>query len=400
MTVVERAFAPENPGRDATGLAVAEHPLNRRGPRFEVWSRRYLGGLVAADAVIGGVSTFTATTFALNTDHHDELPSWIMLTALAVLIWPVMIALGRGYQRHHIGVGSEEMQAAVRAGVGVVLLWACYAELRHVHGLLAFLLVATPIAIGLTVIIRFAARKILHRSQRAGRNVKTALLVGHTGAVHSLAEVLQREAHAGLQMVGVCVPAEEVQLARELGLPVVGDLEAASRLAREFECDAVAVTTGEQSGREYLRRLAWSLEGEHIELLVHPGLVEVAGPRMHIRPHVGLPLLQIEQPHFTGWRRIVKRAADLIMTGVGLVIISPLMLAIAIAIKVSDRGPVFFKQTRVGLEGSTFTMWKFRTMHVDAEERLAALRAEHPEVGLMFKLQDDPRVTRVGRFLR
>src|SRR5690606_9085749 len=221
-----------------------------------------------------------------------------------------------------------------------------------------------------------------------------------TGAVHSLAEVLQREAHAGLQMVGVCVPAEEVQLARELGLPVVGDLEAASRLAREFECDAVAVTTGEQSGREYLRRLAWSLEGEHIELLVHPGLVEVAGPRMHIRPHVGLPLLQIEQPHFTGWRRIVKRAADLIMTGVGLVIISPLMLAIAIAIKVSDRGPVFFKQTRVGLEGSTFTMWKFRTMHVDAEERLAALRAEHPEVGLMFKLQDDPRVTRVGRFLR
>ena len=397
MSVVERLYAPEKQELRTTEVAPELQRIPRRGPRFETWSRRYLAALVLLDATIGA-AVIMITRLALDLD--DELPMWGGLVAIAVVVWPLTIALGRGYPRQHIGVGSEEMQSAARAGITVIVLAAVYAELRQVDGLLALVLIAAPNAVIVTVIGRFTARKVLHRSQRSGRNVKAALLVGHTGSVHSLAEVLQREAHAGLQMVGVCVPTAEVQLALDLGLPVLGDLDDAPRLARDLACDAVAVTTGEQTSRDYLRRLAWSLEGVQTELLVHPGLVEVAGPRMHIRPHVGLPLLQIEQPHFTGWRRLVKRAADLIMTGAGLVLISPLMIAIIVAIKLSDRGPVFFKQTRVGLDGSTFTMWKFRSMHVDAEERLAALRADHPEVGLMFKLQDDPRITRIGRFLR
>jgi exopolysaccharide biosynthesis polyprenyl glycosylphosphotransferase len=137
-----------------------------------------------------------------------------------------------------------------------------------------------------------------------------------------------------------------------------------------------------------------------VEILVHPGLVEVAGPRMHIRPHVGLPLLHVEQPHFTGWRRFVKRATDVLLTGIGLIIISPLMAAIALAIKINDGGPVIFRQTRVGLDGSTFTMYKFRSMHLDAEARIAELRAQNPEMGVLFKLQNDPRITTVGKFLR
>lgn len=108
----------------------------------------------------------------------------------------------------------------------------------------------------------------------------------------------------------------------------------------------------------------------------------------------------MEQPNFSGWRRIVKRATDLIMTSVGLFFAAPIFLFIAAAIKITDRGPVIFRQTRVGLDGSTFTMLKFRSMHVDAEERLAELRAANPQLGLMFKMQDDPRITRVGRFLR
>lgn len=398
MSVVERIHAPEKQNLRTTTESVPEpERLPRRGPRFEIWSRRYLAALVLLDATIGAAAALiTRTTFGLK----DELPMWGVIMTIAVVVWPLTIALGRGYLRQHIGVGSDEMQAAARAGIAVVVVSAVLAELYQVEGLLTLVLVAAPIAIVLTVLGRFAARKVLHHTQRSGRNIKAALLVGHTGSVHSLAEVLDREAHAGLQMLGVCVPTAELQLARDLGLPVLGDLDDAPRLARELDCDAVAVTTGEQTSRDYLRRLAWSLEGMRTELLVHPGLVEVAGPRMHIRPHVGLPLLQIEQPHFTGWRRLVKRAADLIMTGVGLVLISPLMIAIMIAIKLTDRGPVFFRQTRVGLDGSTFTMWKFRSMHVDAEERLAALRAGHPEVGLMFKLQDDPRITRIGRFLR
>jgi exopolysaccharide biosynthesis polyprenyl glycosylphosphotransferase len=108
----------------------------------------------------------------------------------------------------------------------------------------------------------------------------------------------------------------------------------------------------------------------------------------------------VEQPHFTGWRRFIKRAADITLTGFGLVVISPVLAIIALAIKLSDGGPVIFRQTRVGLDGSIFTMFKFRSMHLDAEERLAELRAQNPNVGVMFKLESDPRVTRVGRVLR
>src|SRR5699024_11400561 len=127
----------------------------------------------------------------------------------------------------------------------------------------------------------------------------------------------------------------------------------------------------------FLRGLAWAREGIDVELFVHPGLVEVAGPRMHMRPHVGLPLLQVEQPHFTGWRRIVKRVTDVVLTSAGLVVIAPLLAVIALVVKLGDGGPVLFRQTRVGIDGRTFTMLKFRSMRVDAEERLAELRASN-----------------------
>ena len=158
---------------------------------------------------------------------------------------------------------------------------------------------------------------------------------------------------------------------------MIGDLDQVPDLIKQYGADAVAVTGGDATRHNYLRELSWALEGAGVELLVHPGLVEVAGPRMHIRPYVGLPLLHVEQPHFTGWRRLLKRATDIGLTSVGLVVISPMLAAIALAVKLYDGGPVIFRQTRVGLDGSTFTMLKFRSMHIDAE--VQARRAAGPE---------------------
>jgi exopolysaccharide biosynthesis polyprenyl glycosylphosphotransferase len=135
-------------------------------------------------------------------------------------------------------------------------------------------------------------------------------------------------------------------------------------------------------------------------MFVDPGLVEVAGPRLHIRPHVGLPLLHIEEPHFTGWRRICKRGTDIVLTIVGLIVISPLLALIAAAIKLQDGGPVIFRQTRIGRNGEPFTMFKFRSMVADAEARWTGLIDFNEGHGALFKLGHDPRVTRVGHFLR
>ena len=226
------------------------------------------------------------------------------------------------------------------------------------------------------------------------------IVVGSAYSAADLHTVLTREPQCGMQVIGVCVPQSDIQRAHDAGMMVIGDLEQVPALIKTHRADAVAVTTGDATRHNYLRELSWALEGAGVELLVHPGLVEVAGPRMHIRPYEGLPLLHVEQPHFTGWRRFIKRATDITLTSLGLIVISPLLAIIALAVKLSDGGPVIFRQTRVGLDGSTFTMLKFRSMHTNAEARLADLRAQNPNLGLMFKLESDPRITRVGRFLR
>ena len=205
-------------------------------------------------------------------------------------------------------------------------------------------------------------------------------MVGSAYAAADLAAVLRREPQPGMQVIGVCVPRADVSRAHDAGLAVIGDLDQVPDLIKLYGADAVAVTGSDATRHNYLRELSWALEGAGVELLVHPGLVEVAGPRMHIRPYVGLPLLHVEQPHFTGWRRFVKRATDLVLAGArASLVISPVLAAIALAVKLNDGGPVIFRQTRVGLDGSTFTMFKFRSMHVDAEARLAELRAQNPE---------------------
>lgn len=373
-------------------------PAGRVSPSFAVWSRRYTTQLMLLDALAAPLAVLVAfTLFPVPTFDQWKV---VVLTLGAALAWTVAVGICRGYERAKIGVGGDEMRAVLSAVVLGIAGGAIPSAITANYGLVALCTFSTPLA-GLTSLgVRFLARKHLHHQQRRGTNVRRVVVIGSAHAAADLVRVLAREPQSGMQVIGACVPRDQVARARELGLAVIGDLEQVPDVIAVYGADAVAVTGGDSTRHNYLRELAWSLENVEVELLVHPGLMEVAGPRMHIRPHVGLPLLQVEQPHFTGWRRFVKRATDLALTGVGLVVISPVLALIAIAIKLSDNGPVIFRQVRVGLDGSTFTMYKFRSMHVDAEAKLAGLKAANANLGLMFKMEDDPRITAVGKLLR
>jgi exopolysaccharide biosynthesis polyprenyl glycosylphosphotransferase len=381
--------------------------------RFAVWSRRYLILVAAADAAVGGIAAAVPASISDTLSGKKWLP--LLLCVIGSIVWPAAIALCRGYRRNRIGIGFDEPGAVMRAGMVIVVACALPTGLMAVptgtldptgnpvltmYALLKLVATGTPFAVLLSLLVRFLARKVLHYLQRRGRSMRHVIVVGSFAAAQQLSERIRHEPDAGMKVVGLCLPASELPRPVVAGVPVVGSLSQVLGVVRAMGCDAVAVTSDDATRYNYLRELAWSLEGAGVELLVDPGLVEVAGPRMHIRPLMGFPLLHVEEPHFTGWRRVVKRVSDLVLTSVGLLIISPLMLVIAAVIKLQDGGPVIFRQARIGRGGEPFTMLKFRSMVVDAEERKLELMAQNEGKGGLFKLSRDPRVTRFGQFLR
>lgn len=366
--------------------------------RFSTSSLHYVLALAIGDGAIGALAATVPAQFSSTLGQQVTVA--IALAIIGAVLWPLAICLARGYVRSRVGVGSEELRGVLRAGVGVVVAGAFPAGLLGQEALLKLVVVGVPFAILLSVTVRFAARKVLHRRQSRGLTMRHVIVVGSAAATRELHRRLENETYCGMKVVGACLPREELDSISEPNMPVLGDLSEVAAVVRRTGCDAVAVTSDDATRYNYLRKLAWSLEGSGVEMLVDPGLVEVAGPRMHIRPLMGAPLLHIEQPHFSGWRRAVKRGSDVVLTAVGLVLISPVLVSITLLIKLQDGGPVLFRQRRVGRGGQEFYMYKFRSMVVDAEDRKADLMGRNEGKGGLFKLTDDPRITPLGRFLR
>jgi exopolysaccharide biosynthesis polyprenyl glycosylphosphotransferase len=381
--------------------------------RFATWSRRYLMLVASADALVGGIGAAVPASISNTLSGRGHAVPLLCLVGLVV--WPTAIAICRGYRRNRIGIGLDEPGAVIRAGMLVVVAVALPAGLIAVptgtlnptgaltltlYALLKLVATGIPFAVLVSLLVRLLARRVLRLLQRHGRSLRHVVVAGSFDVAQQLSERIQREPDAGMKVIGLCLPSFQLPRPVIAGVPVLGTLDQVPEVVRAMGCDAVAVTSDDATRHSYLRELAWSLEGAGVELLVDPGLVEVAGPRMHIRPLLGSPLLHVEEPHFTGWRRLVKRASDVLLTSVGLLIISPLMLAIAAVIKLQDGGPVIFRQSRVGRSGEYFTMLKFRSMVIDADARKADLLPLNEGNGSLFKLRDDPRITRFGKLLR
>jgi len=221
--------------------------------------------------------------------------------------------------------------------------------------------------------------------------------------VERVVDHMSRAPYAGFRVISVCTLDGEIlrQNAMHPGVEVItSDIEHLPDAVTAAGADTLAIAGSGMFPAGALRRLSWRLEGLPIQLIVAPAVTDFAGPRIVVRPVDGLPLLHIDEPDLHGVRRAMKECLDRTIASVMLAVFSPLMLAVAVAIRFSDGGPVFFKQKRVGRQGEVFEIWKFRTMVPDAEKRRAALHEENEHDGVLFKIKNDPRVTRVGGFLR
>ncbi|WP_138758624.1 sugar transferase [Modestobacter altitudinis] len=398
--LLERAEAVSviDPVAGALGTAGSAERARPASTTRDRWAGRHRRRLVGAEVVLAA-----AAALIVLVAHDGVVPPagglfWASVSL--VLAWPVLLAVTGAYEERTFGIGSDEFHRIGRAGLlllaGMGFL-SYAAELDLSRGLVV---VGVPALALATVVERYVARHLLHWQRLQGRCVKRVVVVGRGGAVLELVDRLARTSHAGLQVVAACVtPDDRTRVARAVDLPVSG-LDDVVATAARMQADTIAVTSASETAAQYLRALSWQLEGTGLELLVAPGLVEVAGPRLHIRPFDGLPLLAVEQPRFEGWRRVVKTALDRSVAFGALVVLAPLFGALALAVRLSSPGGVFYRQQRIGLNGEPFTMLKFRSMVSGADQQVAGLSDGNDADGLLFKMRSDPRVTPVGRWLR
>jgi exopolysaccharide biosynthesis polyprenyl glycosylphosphotransferase len=328
--------------------------------------------------------------------------AYLVVASSMVSVWLAVLALSGGYSPRVVGVGSEEFRRVFNSAVRFLALAAVVfyaARLEVARGFVGGFVVTATV---LTMLGRYGARRWLHRRRGHGHFMHRVVVVGSIEAVTHLASHLQRTSYAGFTVVGACVPAAvEFLLVGERRIPVFGEPgENVLDALATVQANVLAIAGDSALPPGSLRALAWQLEGTGIDLIVAPAVTDVAGPRIAMRPVAGVPLLHLEEPQLSGPARLFKECFDRSAAAVALVVLAPLFLAIAVAVRLSSPGGILFRQERVGRHGERFIIHKFRTMVDRAEDDLADLLHLNEHDGVLFKLREDPRRTRVGCWLR
>jgi exopolysaccharide biosynthesis polyprenyl glycosylphosphotransferase len=404
-----------SPRADSDRRTPLPHPSRARVAgqvRRNQWEAGYQRRLLAADLAVGFVAGglgFAARFGGDGVTSYNRL--YLLASVLLPLVLVAVLAANRAYERRHLYVGTDEYQRVLRTGLWLTAGAAIISYALDIPLARGWLLTALPTATLACLAARFAIRKRLHRTRARGERLRRVIVVGHELAVLDLAARLSRERVHGMEVVGACLPRigtaagsaprGSPELAcPALELPVYGTFDDVADAVEAAGADTVIVLGCPELDGLTLRRLAWRLERDDIDLILASSLIDVAGDRTTIRPVDGLPMLHVEHPRLAGGARLVKEAVDRVGAALLLVLSAPLLLAVAGWIRAGSPGPVLFRQVRVGRHGREFVMYKFRTMYLDAEARLAEVRHLNEHDGVLFKIRNDPRVTPVGRWLR
>ncbi|MEV7028807.1 sugar transferase [Streptomyces sp. NPDC093272] len=365
------------------------------------WEQRYRRTVIISDTVatafvVAGIGEFFGARDAAN--WHEK---WGILAFGTELLVLAALVVGRSWAPAVLGQGAEEFRRLGRALFAATVVLALGGIALTSRNIKLWIFVAIP-AIGLvTMTARYVLRLCLHRRRKDGRCLRPVLAAGSPATLGDLITRTRKYPHIGWRVEAVCTTDGRGTDGDELdGVPVVGELTDVAKHVRHDGYRVVAVTPDPHWTPERLQRLAWNLEGSDAEMVVAPVLMEVAGPRLHVDAVLGIPLLRVSLPTFTGGRRAIKEVVDRVGAALLLMLFAPLMGVVALFVLADSRGGAFYRQRRVGKDGREFTILKFRTMVTGAHTARAELADRNEGAGLLFKLRRDPRVTRVGGVLR
>ncbi|WP_319454912.1 MULTISPECIES: sugar transferase [unclassified Mycobacterium] len=398
----ELSAAPE-----PAAAAAPAQPSNRVLERSH-WERRYATNLRITDAIVVGGAVILAQYVRFGSTPASPGFMGLDATGYSVLlaaVWVLALAAFHTRCARYIGTGIEEYRRLIAASFWTFWVIAAAELIVKLQISRMYLAVALPAGLVGLVVSRWMWRRYVAQRHAEGRYQTAVLVVGELDAVLHLAGELTACAHSGYQVVGFCIPGYgppwgQYFTVNGRKIPVVGGEHLVVHAIRTCDADTVAIAGAGQFGAAELRRLLWQLEPMGVDLVVSPGVMDVALSRLTLRPIAGLPLLHIDKPQYRGTERFAKRAFDFCFALVALIVALPIMCVAAFAIKLGSRGPVLYSSERIGIDGRPFSMLKFRTMVNGADDQLSALKDRDEGEGLLFKIRDDPRVTPVGRLLR
>ena len=400
-----------------TPFPETEQSIFRSIRRRPLWRYLYVAALVAVDVLVMLLSLVIC--FAFNPGAYDTvtraMPIWAFLLAYCV-IGLLCLAFAGAYHRHVMAEGYELYTKLINAAIFTIVLASCVAFMLNLQLPRTALIIAPLVGLVCELVARWMMRCLLHHHRRRGECKYTTVIVGSSEGINRTLRLMRRNSALGYMPVAVCpiapdpsvddayvvtnfVPDPNIEGADKLRVLSFG-----SRFARTIErmgVQEVYIADVLSRDSKLLHAMSLAVESLGIELAISVSLADIGGHRLHLRNSAEQQVLIASLPQYRTTTYVIKRIIDIVLSAVALVISSPIMLGVAIAIKLDDGGPVLFKQTRVGIHGKPFTMYKFRSMVTNAEEIKAKLAAESGQTNrFIFKLKDDPRITKVGKFIR
>jgi exopolysaccharide biosynthesis polyprenyl glycosylphosphotransferase len=376
------------------GGAPERRPLQRR-------SARRIAVRMVADGLAVSAALFIASIirFELLPGAPAATVDYTLVTALAT---PVLVAIfwiyGLYEPRQVLSPVTEFKQVfhGMVTGTVLLLMGDSILNLKLARGWVLAALIGGCVVVGGE---RLVIRKLLHYVRRRGGDITRTIILGANHEAATVARTLEREAWLGYRIVGFVDDLPPRGPERSAVPPLLGPTTELASLVEAHDVGLVLVSASAFEAAK-LNRLFWELQGFDVDLQVTSGTIDLLASRMTVQSVAGVPLFYVRRTGMNKIQRAIKRTADLVGSALGLIVLSPLLLGIALWIRRDSEGGVFFKQVRAGRDGKPFTLWKFRTMFANAEERRVELEHLSEGPGLLFKLKEDPRVTNSGRALR
>ena len=392
--VLSRPGVPASPSSNASwsGASHRDKPHRRRDP-LRVYATRAVVWDIAAVAAASAIGFILRWTIPYNLNISDS--TYVFFALVVVASWIAVLVLRGAYDTRILGVGSEEFKRIVGASAmvfGAIAIVSFALKLDLSRG---FVLITFTLGMLLLLTVRWILRAWLRHERMYGHFLHRTIVVGSGSAQSEIVDMLDRDPVAGFTVVDVIdePPVDVTEQSLDQWLD-----EVMTRISLE-DADTVAVAGSRALEQTVIQRLAWRLEGPRVDLLVAPNIGDVAGPRVTMRMAADLPLLHLDEPHLTGPKRAIKRTLDVVFGTLLFCLFLPFMAIAAIGTFASSRGPVFYKQRRIGRGGEMITVTKFRTMYVGADQKRDEVIGT-PDEEIFDRYKSDPRITPFGRILR